>query len=180
MKNKNKQGVNTMQVEPNLSIFKKGDDLNFLLEKHPPIEAIKAYAEMLRENSDLLYKIVRHLTVDNGKVEIQADCHFISIDCSDEVAQKMIEDDLVSKMEDWEEDDSEEERDDIFPGKKVAIHLNNEIGKEKYAVEYIDDSIDKEFQCGYWIDAFDTKEEALGFIKNNDLVYDEEDFYSTI
>jgi hypothetical protein len=45
--------------------------------------------------------------------------------------------------------------------RNVIIHLNDEIGQLRYAVQVVDTT--------FWLDSFLTKDEAINFCNNNEL-----------
>jgi DNA-binding protein YbaB len=83
-------------VEPLLNIYKRGEDFRDCLEKTDikVVDALLMYAKELRESSDVLLKIANHLRECDG-ISAEAEGHLISIRCPKQIAEIMIEQELV-------------------------------------------------------------------------------------
>jgi hypothetical protein len=64
------------------------------------------YANNLKEDASTLLKIAEYLA--DQTVEVDADTHMISIRCPKEVAEKMVEEELVT-VDEYDEDEEEDE-----------------------------------------------------------------------
>lgn len=92
-------------LEIHLPYFKQGDDLNCCLDSEKTKrEAFFAHAEMLNYAASQLKKIGELI---DETVEVDADTHHIGINCSDEIAEKLISLELAEVPEWLEEDDEE-------------------------------------------------------------------------
>ena len=88
-------------VELHLPYFKQGDDLGFFLEKcKNPLDALLSHAEMLESAAYVLREIASHLgTTSLEEVEIEADCHFITLTLPENVANVLLDKELVCEPE---------------------------------------------------------------------------------
>lgn len=113
----------TKHAEIHLGYFKQGDDLgNCLKVTKDPVEAFRMHARMMYDCAKHLDKIAD--VIKNSKetvVEVNADCHYISIDASESLIDLLIKKELAVKAqfedeeEEWEEDEEDfEDEDDDF------------------------------------------------------------------
>lgn len=98
---------NIETVEIILPYFKQGDDLAGFLENYNNIpEALTAHANALEIAAQQL-KDIRD-TIKDNEVEIDAQTHHISITCSKELAEKLINKELGEKIDNefYDEEDN--------------------------------------------------------------------------
>jgi hypothetical protein len=97
------------RIEVHLGYYKQGDDLYSCLEKSggDPIKGLRLHAESMKSVSEHLVALADAVEKSGEKIEIQADTHFIGIDCSDELADSLISKELADK--DPFEDENEED-----------------------------------------------------------------------
>jgi len=87
-----------MVVRLGLGYFKQGDDMAEHLNKlKDPIAALKAHKEQMTSVAEHLERITSEIEKSGEKVEIHADTHYISLECSKKLAKLLLEKELVEK-----------------------------------------------------------------------------------
>ena len=90
-------------AEIHLSYFKQGDDLQSCLEgaDYNIIEGLENHSQMLQHCSNHLNKIKNLIKKQKNikEININADCHFISIEGPDSFIDELIENDLAEIVE---------------------------------------------------------------------------------
>jgi len=134
-----------LSVEPILGMFKRGDDFRNCLDKTNSnvVEALKMYATDLQEDAQTLLQIAQHLTEVNG-IKAEADTHFISITCPKEIANIMIEKDLVMyEKYDYENEEEIEDVEDIV--EECVEEILEDVVEDIMESTFIEDDCNEEY-----------------------------------
>ncbi len=98
--------------ELQLPYFKQGDDLGFFLTiTTTPSEAFLAHAEMLEGTAKLLRRVAA-VAVECPGIEVDADCHMISVTGPVAGLAGLVQDEILSKFTCFDEDGDGEDGDE--------------------------------------------------------------------
>ena len=86
-----------------LPVFKQGDDLNHSLSSTDSVAAgFKLQAEHYQAAAQICQKLAN--VAAEYKLEVNADCHHISIEGPEDVLNQLVEEDILD-IEEWDEDE---------------------------------------------------------------------------
>lgn len=103
-----------------LAYYKQGDDLQSCLDDaKSPESAFRLHAEMLRGDADHLDRIAD--MIGDEEVVVEAGTHMIAIECSEGLAQRLVEADLATIPEEFQEDEEGDDLEGVVEGPEEEL-----------------------------------------------------------